>query len=450
MPKPNMKFNPLKARLRATFNGDVLAAAGSRLESIDTEKEILHGVQITLEGEALGHGIWLDREFCDAVAEQGNATGDVGLKVRYGHPAMCSDALGTELGRAKNFRVVDFKRTVDGKEVTCAGVIADVTILQAAHSAPQGDIAAHVLAMAKEDPKQFGQSIVFTYGDWVVKDSDGNRHSYNEEVQKPFDEWCEKHENAGDIQKYAKGQELFDEWNAKSADGKYYAVLGKLHGSDFTDTPAATDGIFSTNTLAEEATEMLEDHPQLRQVLLSKPENVIEFLKRSELFDALAPAFESARVSGLQAAKDKQLAELQKKLDDATLATVDYGSVKAELDSLKKTDGENVQKIVGLQAEIDKFTEFLKANNLENIEALKAKLAEQTEALAAANANVEQLSSKLAETEKSLSATKADLSAQIERYRDQLGVALHQPDGKDSTLTGRDRAVAALKAKSAQ
>lgn len=417
MPKPNMKFNPLKARLRATFNGDVLAAAGSRLESIDTEKEILHGVQITLEGEALGHGIWLDREFCTAVAEQGNATGDVGLKVRYGHPAMCSDALGTELGRAKNFRVVDFKRTIDGKEVTCAGVIADVTLLQAAHSAPQGDIAAHVLAMAKEDPKQFGQSIVFTYGDWVVKDADGNRHSYREEVNGVD---ADGNVIVGPDGKPKKTMSA-GEWFEQSADGKEYAVLGKLHGSDFTDTPAATDGIFSTNTLAEEATEMLEDHPQLRQVLLSKPENVIEFLKRSELFDALAPAFESARVSGLQAAKDKEI-----------------NALKAELSALKP----GAEELAALRPEV----EALRAEK----KTLSAKLAEQTEALAAANANVEQLSSKLAETEKSLSATKADLSAQIERYRDQLGVALHQPDGKDSTLTGRDRAVAALKAKSAQ
>ena len=425
MPKPNMKFNPLKARLRATFNGDVLAAAGSRLESIDTEKEILHGVQITLEGEALGHGIWLDREFCDAVSEQGNATGDVGLKVRYGHPAMCSDALGTELGRAKNFRVVDFKRTIDGQEVTCAGVIADVQILQAAHSAPQGDIAAHVLAMAKEDPKQFGQSIVFTYGDWVVKDADGNRHSYNEEVRKPFDEWLEKHEHAGDIKKCAKEEELIDEWNAKSADGKHYAVFGKLHGSDFTDTPAVTDGIFSTNTLAEEATEMLEDHPQLRQVLLSKPENVIEFLKRSELFDALAPAFESARVSGLQAAKDKEINALKTEL--AALRP-DFDALKAAKESADTA-----------------LAAFFKEAGVENLVALQAKLAEQTAALDAANANVKQLQSKLAETEKSLSATKADLSAQIERYRDQLGAALHQPDGKPTYSSNSERIASGMK-----
>jgi hypothetical protein len=396
MPKPNMKFNPLKARLRATFNGDVLADAGSRLESIDTEKEILHGVQITLEGEALGHGVWLDREFCTAVAEQGNATGEVGLKVRYGHPAMCSDALGTELGRAKNFRVVDFERTIEGKKVKCAGVIADVQLLQAAHSAPQGDIAAHVLAMAKEDPKQFGQSIVFTYADFKSTDKDGKAIK------------CSEFESS-------------DDFFEAAGENKIYAVLGKLHGSDFTDTPAATDGIFSTNTLAEEATEMLEDHPQLRQVLLSKPENVIEFLKRSELFDALAPAFESARVSGLQAAKDKEI-----------------NALKADLSA------KDVQ-MAELRSASDALATFLKEAGVENIEALKTKLSEQTTALDAANANVKQLTDKLAETEKSLSSTKADLSAQIERYRDQLGVALHQPDGKPTYSSNSERIASGMK-----
>ena len=190
----NKKFNPLKARFRATFAGKDLG--GKRLGKIDEENEVLHDVQITLEGEALGHGVWLDREFCEAVTEQGNATGDVGLKVRYGHPAMCSDAIGTELARAKNFRVVDFDRTVDGESVKAAGVIADVHLLKSAHSAPQGDIAKHVIETAKEDPKQFGQSIVFTYSDWVVKDKDGNRHSYKEEVAEPFAKWNKENPDA--------------------------------------------------------------------------------------------------------------------------------------------------------------------------------------------------------------------------------------------------------------
>lgn len=358
----NKKFNPLKARFRATFAGKDLG--GKRLGKIDEENEVLHDVQITLEGEALGHGIWLDREFCEAVAEQGNATGDVGLKVRYGHPAMCSDAIGTELARAKNFRVVDVDRTVDGESVKAAGVIADVHLLKSAHSAPQGDIAKHVLETAKEDPSQFGQSIVFTYSDWVIKDKDGGRHSYREEC-------CGEDESKN---------KTYEQWKAQSADGKEYAVLGKLHGSDFTDTPAATDGIFSTNTLAEEAETMLEEHPQILDVLEKNPKSVVEFLERT----GLAEKIESARLSGLQAAKDKEIA-----------------SLKAEADQHKVA--------------VQKF---------------EADIKERDGALASAKAEREQLRAELEKTKTALSETKAALDAETERYRAQVGGALQQPDGE--------------------
>ena len=211
----NKPFKPLKTRFRATFAAGELASNLPRMERVDAEKEILYGVQITLEGEAKGHGVFLDRAFCEAVAEQGNATGDVGLKVRYGHPAMCSDAIGTELARAKNFRVVDMERTVDGQTVACAGVLADVHLLKSAHAAPQGDIAKHVLEVAAEDPSQFGQSIVFTYADFKSFDKDGK-----EILRSQFKTW-----------------DAFDEARGEN---KLFAVLGKLHGSDFTDTPAAT------------------------------------------------------------------------------------------------------------------------------------------------------------------------------------------------------------------
>jgi hypothetical protein len=287
---PMNRFKPLKSRFRATFSG---TETGVRLGEVDKENEVLHGVQITLEGEAKGHGVHLDREFCEAVAAAGNATGDVGLKVRYGHPAMCSDALGTELGRAKNFEVRDIERTTeDGEKVTVAGVFADVEILKSAHAAPQGDIAKHVLEMAAEDPGQFGQSIVFTYADWVVKDADGNRHSYKAEVSDPED---------------AEQALTEEQWFKQSADGKIYAVLGKLHGTDFTDTPAATDGVFSTGTLAEEAERMLEEHPQIFDAIENSPKSLMEFLERTGLDKKL----ESARVAGLQAAKDKEIAELR-------------------------------------------------------------------------------------------------------------------------------------------
>ena len=405
------KFKPLKSRYRATFSGT--EGGASRLGEIDTENEVLHDVQITLEGEALGHGVWLDREFCEAVAAQGNATGDVGLKVRYGHPAMCSDAIGTELGRAKNFRVVDIDRTIDGQTVKCAGVLADVHLLKSAHSAPQGDIAKHVLETAAEDPKQFGQSIVFTYADWVVKDADGKRHSYNEEVAKPLSE-DEAASHDGLIY-YAREKSLADKWYEQSADGKVYAVLGKLHGSDFTDTPAATDGIFSTGTLAEEAEQMFNEHPEVLDAIEKNPKSLVEFLARTGLDKRL----ESARVAGLQAAKDKEIAALKAELEQAT------GDLRSDL--------------AAVTAERDGF----KADN----EKLTSEIAEKDTALASANAEIEQLRQKVSDAEKALSDTKAALAAETERYREQIGAALQPPKSALSGLHGRELAVAALRAR---
>ena len=398
MPNNMKKFKPMKARFRATFSGAQLGAG--RLGKIDTENEVLHDVQITLEGEALGHGIWLDRQFCEDVAAAGNATGDVGLKVRYGHPAMCSDAIGTELGRAKNFRVVDLARIIDGKPVVCAGVLADVYILKSAHAAPQGDIAKHVLEVAAEDPKQFGQSIVFTYADWFVVDADGNRHSYNEEVE-------------GENAKLSE-----DEWRAQSADGKVFVTLGKLHGSDFTDTPAATDGIFSTGTLAEEAEEMLDEHPQILEVLEKNPKSVVEFLERT----GLAEKIESARLAGLQAAKDKEIAAL-----------------KAEI---AETQKKGVAACAAMEAQMKE-----KCASLEKqIETFKADIDAKSKALDEASSSAKQLEAKYADTEKALSETKAALEVAEKRYREQVGLAL-QPKGSHAGLSGRDLAVAALKSR---
>lgn len=394
------KFKPLKSRYRATFSGT--EGGASRLGKIDTENEVLHDVQITLEGEALGHGVWLDREFCEAVAAQGNATGDVGLKVRYGHPAMCSDAIGTELGRAKNFRVVDLERVIDGVQVKAAGVIADVHLLKSAHSAPQGDIAKHVLETAAEDPKQFGQSIVFTYSDWVVKDKDGNRHSYNEEVAKPMDN--DECRSLPHCEFAAKAQRLYDKWYEQSADGKIYAVLGKLHGSDFTDTPAATDGIFSTGTLAEEAEQMLDEHPDILAAIEKNPKSLNEFLERT----GLDKRFESARLAGLQAAKDKEIAAL-----------------KTERDSLSS-------QIADLKSANEKLT---------------ADIGAKDQALADAQESVKQLEAKRAEAEKALADSQAALAAETERYREQIGAALQPPKSKLSNLHGRELAVAALRAR---
>ncbi len=397
-------FKPLKTRYRATFSAG--ATTSPRLGKVDRDNLTLHDVQITLEGEAKGHGVWLDREFCEAVAARGNEIAEkngAGVKVRFGHPAMCSDALGTYLGRASNFRVVDVERADTGE--TAAGVIADVAL------DANADRTEWILNMAESAPDTFGQSIVFTYADWVVKDAEGKRHSYNEEVKGEMAEG-EKKETISE-----------DEWKAQSADGREYAVFGELLGTDFTDTPAATDGVFSDTSLAAEAERLLEEHPQIAETLENHPDNVYQFLSRIGILDKI----ESKRVAGLQAAKDKELAEMSAKY-------------KADLLAMKESHE-------AAMAENDAAQAAALTERDERIKNLLADTEAQQKALAEAQAKVEQLSAKCAEAERALSETKAALDAETKRYREQVGLAMQPAKrlrtaaeiSKDENLTPAER-----------
>lgn len=393
-------FNPLKTRYRATFAAG--ATSVPRLGKVDREALTLHDVQITLEGEAKGNGVWLDREFCEAVAARGNEIAEkngAGVKVRFGHPAMCSDALGTYLGRAANFRVVDVMRAETGEEAS--GVIADVTL------DANADRTEWILNMAESAPDTFGQSIVFTYADWVVKDADGNRHSYKEEVKGETEEAAE-----GDKPKDTISRE---DWQNQSADGKVYAVFGELLGTDFTDTPAATDGVFSDTSLAAEAERLLEEHPQIAETLENHPDNVYQFLARLGILDKI----ESKRVAGLQAAKDKEIAGLKEKLAQ-TLASHDAyaAEMEAKLDTMRQSN-----------------------------EALLSELDARSAALAEAEASAKQLSAQCVEVEAALAETQAALATETKRYREQVGLAMQPAKrlrsaadiSKDASLTPAEK-----------
>lgn len=342
------KFNPGEVRFRASFSA--ASTNEPRFGAADKENGVLRDVQITLEGEAKGHGVYLDREFCEQVVEAGNATGDVGVKVRFGHPAMCADALGTYLGRAKNFRMSEVTRKESGEKAS--GVIADVYLDKNA------DRYDWVMNMSESAPDSFGMSIVFTYGDYIVKDADGNRHSYREEVAEPFNAFLKDNPKATNGEKSDKYDALFGDWEAKSADGKTYVTLAKLHGSDFTDTPAATDGVFSDETLASQASTMLEENPRVREMLLNDPQRVIQFLKRNDLFDAFGAALESARVAGLQAAKDKEISALKAKIGELENQIAENAALKsanAEIDQLKSVNDETEKKLASALADVERL-----------------------------------------------------------------------------------------------
>jgi len=109
----------------------------------DREAKVLYGVQVAMLGEAKGHGFELDDVTLDKIVELGNASPN-GIKVRFGHPSMCTPALGTFLGVRKNFRR-------DGQYVRAALHMS---------KAADPEKAMHVLNMAEHEPAHIGNSVV--------------------------------------------------------------------------------------------------------------------------------------------------------------------------------------------------------------------------------------------------------------------------------------------------
>jgi len=205
---------------------------------IDNEQGIIEGVSVCTVGEAKGHGVNLDSEFIQEVERQGNAKRS-GLKARFGHPNMCSTALGTFIGRFKNFRTVG------------AQVKADLFLSNEAKNTPHGDLHSYVLGMATNEPDMFGTSIVFTPGELYQRDADGAKVPVS------------------------------DEYSA-DPDLPIYASCSELHACDTVDDPAANDGMFSRfsqETVAGQITEFLDLNPQVWEAL-SGNDNVVKALSQ--------------------------------------------------------------------------------------------------------------------------------------------------------------------------
>lgn len=210
---------------------------GSSVASVDGEKHTLSQAVMIRPGEAMGHDLWIDTDFCKQVAEMANAQGDKGLKARFGHPNMCSEALGTFLGRWKNLSV-----DADGR------VSGDLHLSSTAAESPKGDLRKYVEEMAAKEPEHFGASIVFTR----------NEEDENEFMQQ---------NGAGTDRGFASP----DPQNKRNLP---HARCAQLHAADLVDDPAATDGMFSGiggASLAAEMTEWLDLHPEVLKALNNDP-----------------------------------------------------------------------------------------------------------------------------------------------------------------------------------
>ena len=194
------------------------------IANVDRATGVLFGVTITQLGPVRSHGGSIDLKFLQDLVQQANERPQ-GIKARFGHPNMCTTALGTYLGRFRNFRLVE-----DAK------VIADLYLDDSAKIAPSGNLYEYILEMAERNPDMLGASIVFESDDFETVEVDG------EQVD--------------------------------------FFRLKNFRAADIVDDPAATESLFSTDTLAGQFSDLLDLNPDFTNWMLSHPSNIKEFLAK--------------------------------------------------------------------------------------------------------------------------------------------------------------------------
>ena len=247
-------MNPLQRtpkRFRADPAYGIQAATDNRpveREGGDYNAGLIRGAAIVTRGEALGHGLWLDRTFLEQTAEGINTRFD-GAKVRFTHPGLSSDGLGTFLGRAKNAQ--------DDGDV----VRADIHFVRLAHETPDGNLATYVMDLAETDPSAFGASITYM-PDCGAEEKHAREH------------------------KDEKG--IFHSPDSGNANNLPHARLFELRTADVVDDPAANpDGLFrGQQGYAAEAEELFayslglsNKTPELVSLEVD-PDRVSQFVRR--------------------------------------------------------------------------------------------------------------------------------------------------------------------------
>ncbi|AMV18905.1 hypothetical protein [Planctomyces sp. SH-PL14] len=181
---------------------------------------LIRGFSLISRGEALGHRFWIDQTMVGQVHNATLEAGDKGLKVRFTHPSLSADGLGTYLGRA-------VRRTKAEDEAYVDQAFADLHFSKTAHTAPDGDLASYVMDLAENEPDQFGASIVFLH--------DGKAE---EEFALAHGAFWDEDPYYGPFLNFAK----FQSPDPLNVNNYPHCRLADLHGADVVDEPAANPG----------------------------------------------------------------------------------------------------------------------------------------------------------------------------------------------------------------
>ncbi len=306
------------------FRSQPVGLAGGR---IDAEAGIIHDVVMVEEGPAKGHGVHLDADFVENLVAYDRANfAERGVKARLGHPDMCSNAQGTQLGFFRNIR----KRKQGDK----MQAIGDLHLLDAADLSPSKPNArAWALQMAAEAPDFFMSSIVFLGSGYYQRK--GNNH------KKPVLEEAD----------YDAELPLFVEFDAEN---------GAAHfNTDLVADGAATSSLFSTGAnphlFVSRVHEFLDENPEVFQFAQANPDRVQELLLRLGIAHT-TPAQKKMSKFSLMKWLSGEPQEADPTPDDLTRLRSELSGVRESLAALKsQVDGLTTER-AALTAKVSDLT----------------------------------------------------------------------------------------------
>lgn len=228
----------------------------------DMKAGIIRGCSLCMEGEALGHGYWIDSEFIQQLNAAAVASGNAGLKARFTHPSLSGDGLGTFLGRMKGHSVAGQK---------CVG---DLHLSPVAHKSPDGNLAEYVMDLADSDPEAFGMSIVFEH-DWEAERAYALANGAEEKVDPEFGPYID--------------WENFKSTDPANTENLPHARLADVFAADVVDSPAANpEGLFhreqqfaqEADSIADFALGLTDQEPAVASLDALNPSRVKGFVAR--------------------------------------------------------------------------------------------------------------------------------------------------------------------------
>lgn len=257
MPKTPDLTKPVKYYRGSTAKG-LRHAIDSETKRVDPTggkygHGIIRGASLIARGEAFGHGEWVDDVFLGQVARAVNESSKP-LKVRFTHPSMSGDGLGTQIGHV-------FAAEHCQGECT----IGDVHLLESGRDTPDGDLGGYVLKLAEEDPANFGMSIVYMWDAKAELEFELENQEVNEE-----------------------GRSSFVSPDPENERNLIHSRLADLRAADFVDDPAANENgvFFSAGNVPAEADQLLlyalglSETPATCEALQVEPDRARGFIAR--------------------------------------------------------------------------------------------------------------------------------------------------------------------------